>query len=97
MPKMMTMMVMMMKMTTTILQIYFRQELKYSRNTISEFKRMWITFKLQTYNRINDLINTDFGKQMTTQTKLIMHNIACKATLRYGVKCYLKCRDNYWK
>jgi hypothetical protein len=34
--------------------------------------------KLETYNKINGVIWRHFGKQMTKETKLRIHNITCR-------------------
>jgi hypothetical protein len=41
-------------------------------------------YKLQTYNRINRIIKRNFGKQISNQTKLRIHNITAKTALKYG-------------
>jgi hypothetical protein len=38
--------------------------------------------KLQTYHKINGAIWRHFGKQMTNETKLRIHNITAKAALK---------------
>jgi hypothetical protein len=43
-----------------------------------------INAKLQRYNKINGIIKRHFGKQMTTDTTLRLHNITSKASLCYG-------------
>jgi hypothetical protein len=52
------------------------------------FKDLLLTFninaKLQRYNKINGIIKRHFGKQMTTDAKLRLHNITSKASLCYG-------------
>jgi hypothetical protein len=40
--------------------------------------------KIQTYNKINGVIQRHFGKQMTKETKLRIHNITAKAALKFG-------------
>jgi hypothetical protein len=40
--------------------------------------------KLQTYNKINGTIRRHFGKQMTKETKLRIHNITAKVVLKFG-------------
>ena len=40
--------------------------------------------KLQTFNKINGAIRRHFGKQMNKETKLRIHNITAKATLKFG-------------
>ena len=44
-------------------------EFKYLGYCISEYKR-GLEDKLQTYNKINEVIRRHFGKQMTKETKL---------------------------
>jgi len=60
--------------------IYFILYLGYC---ISEYKSD-LEDKLQTYNKINGTIRRHFGKQMTKETKLRIHNITAKAALRFG-------------
>jgi hypothetical protein len=43
-----------------------------------------INAKLQIYNKMNGIIKRHFRKQMTTDTKLRLHNITSKARLCYG-------------
>jgi hypothetical protein len=40
--------------------------------------------KIQTYNKINGVIQRHFEKQMTIETKLRIHNITAKAALKFG-------------
>ena len=50
--------------------------------------------KLQTYNKINGAIRRHFGKEMTKETKLRIHNITAKAALKLGIEAWvLKKRD----
>jgi hypothetical protein len=50
--------------------------------------------ELQTYNKINGIMRTHFGKQMTKETKFGIHNITAKATLTFGSEVWvLKKRD----
>jgi hypothetical protein len=50
--------------------------------------------KLQTYNKINVAIWRHFGKQMTKETKLRIHNRTAKAALKLGSEVWvLKKRD----
>jgi hypothetical protein len=61
---------------------------------ISEYKSD-LEDKLQTYNKINGTIRRHFGKQMTKETKLKIHNITAKAVLKFGSEFWvLKKRDN---
>jgi hypothetical protein len=46
-------------------------------------------YKLQTYNRINGIIKRHFGKQMSNQTKLRIHNIIAKTALKYGSETWM--------
>jgi hypothetical protein len=50
---------------------------------ISEYKSD-LEDKLQTYNKINGAIRRYFGKQMTKETKLRIHNMTAKPALKYG-------------
>jgi hypothetical protein len=43
-----------------------------------------INIKLQIYNKMNGIIKCHLGKQMTTYTKLRLHNITSKAGSCYG-------------
>jgi hypothetical protein len=43
-----------------------------------------ISKKLQRYNKMNGIIKDHFGKHMTTETKLGIHNIPSKAVSCYG-------------
>ena len=38
---------------------------------------------MQTYNKINGAIRRHFGKQMNKETKLRIHNITAKASLKF--------------
>jgi uncharacterized HAD superfamily protein len=57
-------------------------EFNYLGSKISEYKKD-MKYKLQTYNRINRIIKINFGKQMSNQTKLRIHNISAKTALKY--------------
>jgi hypothetical protein len=46
-------------------------------------------YKLKTYNRINGIIKRNFGKQMSNQTKLRIHNITAKTALKYGSETWM--------
>ena len=53
-----------------------------------------IAKKSQTYNKINGVIRRHFGKQMTKETKLRIHNMTDKAALKSGSEVWvLKKRD----
>ena len=45
--------------------------------------------KLQTYNKINGVIRTHFGKKMNKETKLRIHNITAKAALKFGSEAWV--------
>jgi hypothetical protein len=45
--------------------------------------------KIQTYNKINGVIRRHFGKQMTKETKLRIHNITAKAALKFGSEAWV--------
>jgi hypothetical protein len=45
--------------------------------------------KIQTYNKINGVIRSNFGKQMTKKTKLRIHNITAKAALKFGSEAWV--------
>jgi len=40
--------------------------------------------KLQTYNKINGVIQRHFGKQINKETKLRIHKITAQAALKFG-------------
>jgi hypothetical protein len=68
-------------------------EFKYLGYCISEYKSD-LEDKLQTYNKINGIIWRHFGKQMTKESKLRIHNITAKAALKFGREIWvLKKRD----
>jgi hypothetical protein len=68
-------------------------EFKYLGYLISDY-RSDLEDKIQTYNKINGVIRRHFGKQMTKETKLRMHNITAKAALKVGSEAWvLKKRD----
>jgi len=58
-------------------------DFKYLRFRIAEYKSD-LEDKLQAYNKINGAIRRHFGKQMNKETKLRIHNITAKATLKFG-------------
>ena len=63
-------------------------EFKYLGYCISEYKRD-LGDKLQTYNKINGVIRRHFGKQMTKETKLRIHNMKAKAALKFGCEVWV--------
>ena len=63
-------------------------EFKYLGYCISEYKRD-LEDKLQTYNKINGVIRRHFGKQMTKETKLRIHNMTAKAALKFGSEVWV--------
>jgi hypothetical protein len=68
-------------------------ECKYLGYLISDSKSDFEN-KIQTYNKINCVIQTHFGKQMTEETKIRIHNITAKAALKFGSEAWvLKKRD----
>jgi predicted SPOUT superfamily RNA methylase MTH1 len=58
-------------------------EFKYLGYLISDYKSD-LEDKIQTYNKSNGVIRRHFGKQMTKETKLRIHNITAKAALTFG-------------
>jgi hypothetical protein len=60
-------------------------QFKYLGYCISEYKSD-LEDKLQTYNKINGNIRRHFGKQLTKETKLRIHNITAKVALKFEVK-----------
>jgi predicted SPOUT superfamily RNA methylase MTH1 len=68
-------------------------EFKYLGYLISDCKSD-LEDKIQTYDKINGIIRRHFGKQMTNETKLRIHNIPAKAALKFGKEAWvLKKRD----
>jgi hypothetical protein len=60
---------------------------------ISDYKSD-LADKIQTHNKINGVIRRHFGKQMTEETELRIHNITAKAALKFGTEAWvLKKRD----
>jgi len=65
-------------------------EFKYLGYCISEYKSD-LEDKLQIYNKINGTIWRHFGKQMTKETKLRIHNMTAKAALKFGSEvCFIE-------
>ena len=58
-------------------------DFKYLGYRIAEYKSD-LEDKLQTYNKIYGAIRRHFGKQMNKETKLRIHNITAKASLKFG-------------
>jgi hypothetical protein len=68
-------------------------EFKYLGYLISDY-RSDLEDKIQTYNKINGIIKRHFGRQLTKETKLRIHNITAKAALKCGSEAWvLKKRD----
>jgi len=63
-------------------------EFKYFGYCRSEYKSD-LEDKLQTYNKINGVIWRHFGKQMTKETKLRLHNMTAKAALKFGSEVWV--------
>jgi len=63
-------------------------DFKYLGYRISEY-RSDLGDKLLTYNKINGTIRRHFGKQMNKETKLRIHNITAKTTLKFGSKAWV--------
>jgi hypothetical protein len=63
-------------------------EFKYLVYCISEYKSD-LEDKLQIYNKINETVRRHFGKQMTKETKLRIHNITAKAALKFGSEVWV--------
>ena len=57
-------------------------DFKYLGYRVSEYKG-YLDDKLQTYNKMNGVIQRHFGKQMNKEAKLSIHNIAAKAALKF--------------
>ena len=64
------------------------RDFKYLGYRISEYGSD-LEDKLQTYNKINRAIRRHFGKQMNKETKLRIHNITAKATLKFGSEAWV--------
>ena len=63
-------------------------EFKYLGYCISECKRD-LEEKLKTYSKINGAIRRHFGKKMTKETKLRIHNMTAKAALKFGTEAWI--------
>jgi hypothetical protein len=63
-------------------------EFKYLGYLISDYKSD-LEYKIQTYNKINGVIRRHFGKQMTKETKLRIHNITAKAAIKFGSEAWV--------
>ena len=63
-------------------------DFKYLGYRISEYKSD-LEDKLQTYNKINGAIRRHFGKQMSKETKLRIHNVIAKAALKLGSEVWV--------
>jgi hypothetical protein len=63
-------------------------DLKYFGNMFSDHLKD-TDIKLQAYNKLNGVIKRNFGKQMTTETKLKLHNISSKPALKYGSETWV--------
>ena len=67
----------------------------YIRHNINEIKNVNKEYgsdledKLQTYNKINEAIGRHFGKQINKETKLRIHNITAKATLKFESEAWV--------
>jgi hypothetical protein len=57
-------------------------------NTFSEHKKD-VDIKLQKHNKINGVIRRHFGKEMTVEMKLRLHNITSKSALSYGSEIWI--------
>ena len=55
---------------------------------VSEY-RSDLEDKLQTYNKINGTTRRHFGKPMNKETKLRIHNITAKSTLKFGSEAWV--------
>jgi hypothetical protein len=53
-------------------------EFKYLGYLISDYKSD-LEDKIQTYNKLNGVMRRHFGKQMTKETKLRIHNLTAEA------------------
>jgi hypothetical protein len=63
-------------------------DFKYLEYLISDYKSE-LEDKLQIYNKINGVIWRHFGKQMTKETKIRIHNITAKAALKFGTESWV--------
>jgi len=74
-----------------ILRFYVIEQVtdfKYQGYRISEYKND-LEDGLQTYNKINGALRGHFGKQMSKETKLRIHNITAKAALKFGSEAWV--------
>jgi hypothetical protein len=63
---------------------------KYLGNTISHYNNdAQLESNIQIYNGMNGIIQRHFGKQMSKETQLRLHNITSKSALRYGSKNWI--------
>jgi hypothetical protein len=63
-------------------------QFKYLGYHISDYKSD-LEDKIQTYNKTNGLIRRHFGKQMTKETKLRIHNITAIAALKISSEAWV--------
>ena len=63
-------------------------DFKYLECRISEYKSD-LEDKLQNYNKIYEAIRRHFWKQMNKETKLRIHNITAKASLKFGSEAWV--------
>jgi hypothetical protein len=63
-------------------------QIKYLGYLTSDYKSD-LEYKIQTYNKINGVIRRHFGKQMTKETKLRIHNITAKAAVKFGTEAWV--------
>jgi hypothetical protein len=65
-------------------------DFRYLGNTISYYnKDSQLESNTQIYNRMNGIIRRHFGKQMSKETLLRLHNITSKSALRYGSEIWI--------
>jgi hypothetical protein len=71
---------------------------RYLGDTISHYnKDAPLESNIQIYNRMNGIIRRHFGKQMSKETELRLHNITSKSTLRYGSENWIPKEKNIQK
>jgi hypothetical protein len=63
-------------------------EFKYLGHLISDNKSD-LENKIQIYNKINGVLRRHFGKKMTNETKLRIHNITANAALKFSSEAWV--------
>jgi hypothetical protein len=68
-------------------------DFKYLEYLILDYKSE-LEGKIQAYNKINGVMPRYFGKQITKEAKLRIHNITAKATLKFGSEAWVLKKRN---